>query len=215
MNISLQNKQFWMSNALIIVSLCAALWFPTDNALQALASGVVFLVVLPLLFIKLFLKKTFASFGFSWGNIRQGSVWLIVLLVAIALCLVGIVQFTTMLNQFIVPVSIRSSFSMFLLYIMITGVYIMMFEFFFRGFVFFVWEKVIGIKIALCVQTILFIVFLTVGVRGNVDIFLIVIGAMSLLSGFLVFRSRSIAYSFLFSYISAILGIGSVILFVK
>ncbi|MDD5083866.1 MAG: hypothetical protein PHT88_02915 [Candidatus Moranbacteria bacterium] len=214
MTLSIHNKQFWMSNAIIVASLLAAAFFPTENAIQSLISDSVFLVILPIFFVKFLLKGDLSEYGFSLGKMLRGSLWMIVLLSGIVAGLAAVIHYTDILARFAVPLSIRVSFLMFLLYLFVTGVYIFIFEFFFRGFVFFVWEKFGGMK-AIAMQTLLFMLFLVAGSHGKVDILFLIAIAMAVFSGFLVAQSRSIVYSFLFSYISAILGIASAVLFVK
>jgi hypothetical protein len=214
MNIAIYNKKLWMSNAVIIASLLLALYFPVDNVIQLLVAHIVFLVALPLLYIHFLLKEKVSAFGISWGKVGEGSLWLALGLIVIGIGLGVLSQFTDILSRFSLPLTLRLSFGLFLLYLAIIGIYIFIFEFFFRGFVLFVWESVLGMK-AIVVQTYFFMMFIMLLSYQKTVISLIFITVMALLSGLIATRSRSIVYSFSFSYISAILGIVSVILFVK
>lgn len=203
-----------MSNAVIVASLLLALYFPIDNVIQLLAVHIVFLVALPLLYIRFLLKEKVSTFGISWGKVGEGSFFLALGLSIIVICLVVLSQHTDILNRFSFPLILRLNFSLFLLYLAIIGVYVFIFEFFFRGFVLFVWEPVIGMK-AVVVQACFFIMFSMLLSYQKTAVSLTLVIIMALVSGFIAARSRSIVYSFSFSYISAILGIVSIILFAK
>lgn len=214
MNIALKNKNLWMSNAVMVASLLLALYFPVDNVIQLLVSHIVFLVVLPILYIKFLLKEKITSFGIAWGKVGEGSLWLFLGLIVVAGGLFFLSHATNLLNRFALPLELRLHFGFFLLYLFIIGIYLFIFEFFFRGFVFFVWERVIG-KEAIIVQAGFFLIFIMLIPYQKTATALLGVAVMALWSGFLVSRSRSIVYSFSFSYISVILSIVSVILFVK
>ena len=214
MNIAIHNKKLWMSNAVIVASLLLALYFPVDNVVQLLVAHIVFLVILPLLYIRFLLKEKVSAFGISWGKVGMGSLWLALGLFVVAVGLGMLSQSTDILSRFSLPLTLRLNFGFFLLYLFVIGVYIFIFEFFFRGFVLFVWENVIGMK-AVVVQAYFFLMFIMLLSYQKTIISLISITIMALISGFIAARSRSIVYSFSFSYISVILGIASVILFVK
>ncbi len=214
MNISHKQKQFWMSNVVIVISLLGAVLFPAADAIQSIIISIAFLIVLPLLFTYLFLKERLPFLGLSWGNVTQGSLWLATFLSLEVFSLIGLIRYTDALSRFDMPLAVRLSFPLFILFIVVVGIYVFMAEFFFRGFVFSVWQKNIGTK-ALFAQTTVYLIFLVALSHWKIGASFLVVGIMALLSGFLVIRSRSIVYSFLFSYISVILGIVSIIFFVK
>lgn len=203
-----------MSNTLIVASMLAAAFFPTADAVQALVSESIFLIVLPAVFTRFFLKEKLSSIGLSLGNEVRGGLWLGTLIAVTFLCIALATHYTDILSQFTIPLSVRLSFLVFLIYTLIAGMYIFIFEFFFRGFVFFVWERVVGIN-AIFIQTVFFMVFFLLASYGKVSAPFFIMSVMAIGSGLLVERSRSILYSFLFSYISVILGVGSILFFVK
>lgn len=213
MSMMITQRQWWMSNVVIVASVLAVKLFPTHDSIESLLAGFVFLVVLPYLFVRMFLKQKIADFGWSFGNVTQGIIWLIVgLLIAIG-GIVTAVHYSVIGSYFVVPASARLSFLMFLVYIGIAGMYIFILEFFFRGFVLNLWKNALG-NYAILAQGILFIIMVIVASR-QFTLLTTAIFAMSLMSGAVVARSQSILYSFIFSYISVILGIVSIIMFVK
>lgn len=213
-NIPIYNKRLWMSNVIIAAGLLATFFFPTESGTQAMIAGFGFLVVLPLLYTRFFLREKLSFLGVSWGDVTRGSIWLGLFLAAFAGSLFAVARYTSLLSRFSVPVSVRESFLMLLVYIALVGIYVFLFEFFFRGFVMAVWTKAFGPK-SIIMQAVLSSVFALVSSHGKVDLSFVVVFVMAICSGFIAFVSRSVWYPFFFSYISAILGIVMVLVFVK
>lgn len=209
-----RNKQLWMSNVLIIVCLAATAFFPTDGGFQSMVASLAFLVLLPILFIRFFLRRPLADFGVSWGDAIQGMLWLVAFLVVIIVLFVWAHQYTDSLLRDQIPLSVRSGFSSFLIYISIAGLLLAAQEFFFRGFVLNVWKTTIGSG-AILAQMLFSLVLPLVASRGLPGVGTLSIAILSLCSGWIAYRSRSIWYSFFFFFISAILGISMVLVFVR
>lgn len=214
MNISVRNKQLWMSNVVIAASLVAAAFFPTDGGFQSMISSIAFLVVLPILFIRFFLREEVSDFGVTWGNVQQGLIWLITLLVVIVTLFVWAQRYTDALLQGDVPLSVRSNFAMFLVYIFVAGILLAAQEFFLRGFALNIWKRTIGLG-AIPAQAMLSMVLPIVKSRGHIGLDTLMLVVFSLYTGWMAYRSRSIWYSFFFFFISAILGILMILVFAK
>lgn len=213
-HVSLQHKQFWMSNALIVASLLFAALFPTDGGFQSVVSVIAFLVVLPTIFIRFFLREKLSDFGVSWGNMMQGMSWLAVSLLVVAGSFAVLQHFTDVLSHIQIPLSVRRNFAVFLIYLVSTGIFLAVQEFFFRGFILNTYKKVFGYA-AIFAQIVFSVLFLLIKTQGSVGIDTIVVSILSLYSGWIAYRSRSIWYSFFFFFISAILGMAIVLVFIK
>lgn len=214
MNIVVQNKQLWMSNSIVVASLVLVAFFPIDDGFQSMIASVAFLVVLPVLFIHVFLKEKTAAFGVSWGKVTQGVVWLTLFLLIVVGMFVVAYKYTNAFLQTTIPFSVQSSFSSFLIYITILGILIASQEFFFRGFVLNIWKKTLGYR-AIFVQAAFSLVLSMIRSHGHIEFRTLVIAAFSLCAGWIAYRSQSIWYSFFFFFISAILGVAMVLVFVR
>lgn len=214
MGFALHNKSLWMSVSVSIVGIIATLFFPTDGGIQKLVSTALFLVAMPLLYIHFFERGNYEQYGVSLGRIFRGMTALVIALVCTVLVLWGLHAYTDVLTRVSLPMIIRQQFWMFVLYVVVAGIYIGIFEFFFRGFVLCMWEKKSRIG-AIGIQGILFSSMLVVQSQFRIDELTIAMIGMAFVSGCIALISRSFLYSFLFSYISAILGIVSVFVFVQ
>jgi membrane protease YdiL (CAAX protease family) len=212
---TIQRKQWWMSNALIVASFVLVLFFPTEDNFQTVATNSFFLVIMPLVFIRYFLREPWVNFGFSMGNISQGIGWLLFFLGGTIVALAGTYRYTHFLSTIAVPLSVRSSFVSFLLYISIVATIFFIQEIFFRGFVLNIWKRLWQSTGAIFAQAILAVALSFFGSSTPSGAILLVLGIASLCGGFIASRSQSILYSFFFFFISAILTIVTLLIFVR
>jgi membrane protease YdiL (CAAX protease family) len=202
-----------MSNVIIVASLLGVMFFPTDGGFQTIIATITFLIILPVLFIRFFLKEELSLFGTSWGNVTQGMFWLVLSLIFVIGSFAGLYRYTSVLSQINVPLLIRQSFSVFLIYAVSTAILFGAQEFFFRGFILNVYRKIFGYK-AIAAQAIFAIILSLVKTNG-LGIETGIISLFAMYSGWMAYRSQSIWYSFLFFLTSAILGIAVVLVFIK
>lgn len=202
-----------MSNAVIAATLLAVAFFPTNGGFQSLAADIAFLAVLPVVFIRFFLKEKLSVFGVSWGDMGKGIAWSGALLVSAGIVFVGIIRFTDLAAHVLLPLSIRTSFLLFLIYILLAGIYVALYAFFFCGFMLSVWRR-LGYR-AIVVQSFLATMLLVVRSDWRASADAAAVFAFALCSGWIAFRSRSVWYPFFFFFISVILGISMVLVSVK
>lgn len=215
MKSTLSPKKFWMSIVVAIMGVSATMLFPTDDGVQDLLAGIVFLCLLPWLYVKFFLKEGVANFGFSMGKVGIG-IFSAVSGIMFSIILVGfMVHFDMLAQYFTVPLSVKLSFLSFLIFVSILGVYIGIMELFFRGFVQSVLENRFGAVTAIFGQTLFMCILVLISNKLDISFITGLIALSALISGFIRYYSRSVLYSFIFSCISAILGVVSIIMFVK
>jgi membrane protease YdiL (CAAX protease family) len=171
------------------------------SILKAITVLLFFFFLIPVLYIRIILKKKLKDYGWQFGNWRQGVFWGgFSLLASLAIAYIAIYQLK-------LPEKYISYFGfnfwLFLLYeIFLIGSYLALYEFFFRGFVMFSLEKNFKILSPL-LQFLIFVTFywLTDNVNWQSIFFLIT----AFFSGWITYRSRSQIYSLVYSWLFIII----------
>lgn len=212
MKIILRNKTLWMGNAIIAASLATTLFFPAQNGIQAIITALVFLVIMPTLFVRWFLKRPLAEFGITRGNVFSGSVWLCVLLVGVVAVYTYAYYATNIFADVSMPFLVRSDFSFFLIYAGILGTTFLIQEFFFRGFMTALWRPTFG-SVTVLLQALLATLFPLAQSGWYISPVTPITFVLSLGAGWVAYQSRSIWFSFFFFFFSVILGITYALVF--
>lgn len=211
--LAVKNKKIWMGTSVALLSLLMVAIFPKTNGFQGLMINAVFLFLLPIIFIRFFLRQKLNDFGLGLGDVSKGVFWFVIMLIAVGGIMFVAFHSLEVFSKITIPLSIRSSFVLFLIYIALLGVYWFLYEFFFRGFVLMLWKDILGYK-AIFAQSVLHVIFFVVtSSHWKVDMTVVIPIAFSLCSGWIAFRSRSMLFSFLFSFISVILGVSLLLVF--
>lgn len=187
-------KEVAVTILVIIVCFSLYLLFPTANAFQQIISSAAFLLVIPLLYIKIILKKPLADYGLQAGDKKTGFFLTgISLLTAIPLFYV-LFNYTALPRYHNLPAIVIRNFSYFIIYeIFLVGLFAVFYEFFFRGFLTLGFSKIWGYW-SIAIQFFVFILFLFLS-RGN-DWSFILFAIIAPFSALTAYRSRSIVYSF-------------------
>lgn len=202
-------------SAIIIAMICFALFlfFPTSNLFQQISVAIAFFLITPILYIRIILKENLRSYGiqfkFDGYNLFLSAIFALVL---ISLLYV-IIKYTGLLSGFSSPQSIAGDFKIFILYeVIAVGVFTFIFEFFFRGFI------AIGIgsfaKHWAVLLQFIFLVGLVMATQAQ-DWTMILYAISAPFSGFMAYKSKSIAYSFAVSYVFILLADTLLIIFTK
>ena len=182
------------------VCLLLLMRFPTqeENLFQQYVSGLAFLAFIPFLYIRIILKKGLKDFGLQSGNVRKGIFWTAVSFV-ISFLLVFLAQkYLGLSEKYGAPQLIFSGFARFLLYaFLITAPWAALYEFFFRGFILFGTEKNIGYW-AVILQFAMFALMVAFFKDPMSMIFYVIAAPFS---GIIAYQSRSLIYSFFYSWI--------------
>lgn len=179
----------------LVALLCLVLlaFFPTNGASQKITSGVIFLAILPLLYLKLILKKNLSDFGWQAGDWKNGLLFSLIYLAGGLVLFYAFIHFTSFSHSYKLPVSVMQSFWYFIFYeLVIIGLFIALYEIFFRGFLMFSLAQKTGIY-AVFYQFLAFFLFfwITGNLTWNNSPFFIA----TAFSGLVTFKSRSLLYS--------------------
>ena len=194
-----------------IIFVCLVLYgiFPTGNVFQQIISSIAFLLVIPLLYIKIILKEPLEKYGIGWGERRQGVIWMGLSLLASLLIFYILLHYTSLPQKFQLPELATERFSFFVMYeLLLVGLFALLYEFFFRGL------TMLGLKElgtwSVAIQSVVFASFFAI--IGSFDWSTILFTIISPFAGIAAYRSKSLLYSLgtslLFIIIADALAIG-------
>ena len=197
------NKKDIVSVLMMVFCLLMIRLFPEENYFQKIIISLVFLLVIPVLYIKIVLKESLKNFGLRIGNWKQGIAWIMLSLVGSFFVIFLLYQYAGMAEKYYVPQNIIQDFGLFVFYeSVLVSFFIALYEFFFRGFVMFSFSEKLGYW-AVISQFALFILFLIIMKDFNWTFAPYI--TISFFSGVIAYKSRSLLYSFLFSLLFAVI----------
>lgn len=196
-NIFLAWKKELITSAVIIAGIALFLFFPTQGSAQAVTASLVFLFLIPLLYLKLILKKSSKNYGWQLGDWKKGVAFALISLVVSLLIFYILFQYTNFSQNYQLPLAATQKFWFFLFYeFLLVGFFLALYEFFFRGFVMFSFSQRLGL-LSPFFQFSLFALFLFAA--GSFDWENVFYLITSFFSGWIAYQSRSLLYSFVFS----------------
>lgn len=189
-------KEELITSAVIVACLALFSFFPTQGPAQAITSSLVFLFLIPFLYIKLILKKNLKDYGWQLGNWKQGIIFAAISLVLSLLIFYILYHYSTFPKVYKLPLTATQNFGLFILYeFTLVAFFLALYEFFFRGFIMFSFSTKAGVA-SVAIQWLMFFIFLLIS--GSLiwqnALYMIV----ALFSGLIAFKSRSLLYSFVF-----------------
>lgn len=193
------NRELIIASFVAVACLALSAFFPAEGKYQNFLALAVFLVLIPVLYVKTILKRSLSEFGIQVGDWKKG-----IILAAASLAL-SLLFFYILLNysgflktqNFIK--GLRSDFGEFAFYeVFFVGSLTVVFELFFRGFVMHSLMPKFG-KWAIALQGAVFLAYLLA--TGSLELGSAYFILASFFSGWIVFESRSLIYSFAFSWI--------------
>jgi len=197
------NKKDIVSVLMMVFCLLMIRLFPEENYFQKIIISLVFLLVIPVLYIKIVLKESLRNFGLRIGNWKQGIAWIMLSLVGSFFIIFLLYQYAGMAEKYHVPQNIIQNFGLFVFYeSVLVSFFIALYEFFFRGFVMFSFSEKLGYW-AVISQFALFILFLIIMKDFNWTFAPYLISAF--FAGVIAYKSRSLFYSYLFSLLFVII----------
>ncbi|MDP3957085.1 MAG: hypothetical protein Q8Q10_01095 [bacterium] len=199
-----KNRRFVVTGLLVLFSLLFLGLFSTSDNLspvfQGLIVSVVFFLVIPLLYSKIVLRESLKNLGLQKGNFAAG-VLSAIFSVALALVAMAALAFTfpQFRAQYAFPALVENSFLWFVFYeLVLVSLVVLLYEVFFRGLIELLWLKAFGVW-AVFMQAGIFYGFLYLSddiswQRAPLLIF-------CPLAGFIAYRSGSLWYSILASWV--------------
>lgn len=180
---------FFITASLIIYAL-----FPVINSFQQVFIMLVFFIAFPLSFNKLFLKKKLNFYGLEFGNWKQGLLWSFYSLIIVCFIFFIISYFFGFLKNYSIPIFITKSFLNFIVYeFLLTALFVLIYEFYFRGFILFIFKTKLEFW-AILVQALIFLILVLVIGYSSLFLFLPYL-IFTPFAGFIALKSRSILYS--------------------
>lgn len=197
------NKKDIISILMMVFCLFMIKLFPEKDYFQKLIVSVTFLLAVPVLYIKIVLKEDLKNFGLRAGNWKQGIAWIFLSLAGSSLILILLYQYAGLGEKYYVPQNVIQNFRLFVFYeIVIAGFFLILYEFFFRGFIMFSFLKKWK-AVSIILQFSAFLLFLIITKDFNWGSVNYIIA--SFFSGIVAYKSRSLFYSYLFSLLFVII----------
>jgi membrane protease YdiL (CAAX protease family) len=199
-----KNRRFIITGLVVIFSLVFSEFFPRSDSfssvLQSFIVSIVFFLVIPVLYSKMVLKESLKNIGWQRGDVSVGVLTGIASVILGGAIIVGLAfAFPQFREQYIFPAIVEKSFVWFILYELVLVAFVaLVYEVFFRGFVQIFWLRAFGMR-AIVIQTLLFLGLLFIGDSVSWQMAPLIIFCP--LAGFIAYRSQSIWYSFVFSWL--------------
>lgn len=196
-------KQFVATGLMVLGALLSYYYFPFDEKLndtvQALVSGVVFFLLLPILYVRLILKEPVSMLGFRGSDRRFGFISVPLTVIPVLSIFYLLVRQYPVEEGYFIPSLAMGSFPIFLLYeILFVGTIAFLYEVFFRGFVQLLWLRGAGL-FGVFIQAAIAVVF--VALLGGLTWQELPMVLAALFSGFVAFYTGSIWYSWAASWL--------------
>jgi membrane protease YdiL (CAAX protease family) len=189
-------KDFLVSAGVGIICLALFIIFPTSNVFEQIVSATAFLLLTPIFYVKIILKKNLKNYGLGIGEWKTGLVWSVISLTIVFLIfylLFHYSDFPQKYYQYFFKGAINN-FWIFVLYeLILVAFFYIIYEFFFRGFIIFSFRKFLGYWI-IGIQSIAFFLYFWLSGGLNWSVFPILL--FSPFAGIVAYFSRSVLYSF-------------------
>lgn len=190
-----QWKETLASFLIAVFCFFMAYYFPVDDYLQNLTKNIFFLLVIPFLYIKLVLKKNIRDFGINWKNYREGLWWGGALFLFLTVLFFLIIRYTEFDRVYTPPFFVKMSFWYFLLYeLVLVNLLFLAQEIFFKGFLLSALREKLGYW-SILIQSAVFLFPLLIFSSYFVETLPMIV--LSLLGGFVAYKSRSFVFSYL------------------
>lgn len=192
-----------MTLAVAVVCFLLSIYFPAKNIAQELTIKALFLVIVPVLYIKLVLKSTLSDFGINKKKFAFGFYWAFAAFLFSFLVSYVFFHYTGFKNGYLLPEYIFGNFPLYLFYELVLVNFFVIFQtFFYQGFLLFILEKKLGAW-AIIVQILAYAV--SVALMGSLNWIIFPYLLTGLIGGALVYKTRSLIHSYFFSLLFIII----------
>lgn len=197
--------EVFVTLVIMAVSLFLYEVFRVEGDFQRIVATISFFFVIPILYIRLILKRPLSEFGLQKGDWRVGmrlSLLALFILIPIFYFLFSNFNF---IERYYIPVNSIASFSSFVFReLVVISFFIALYEFFFRGFImFYFFNKIKSGLYSNIIQAVAFYAFLLMTESfGWVASPYIIVAP---LAGLVAYKSRSILYSFVLSWVAILI----------
>lgn len=188
-------KEDLLNLAVIAVCLGLFLVFPTAGSFQKITSALFFFLIVPVLHIKLILKKDLRAFGLNLNNKKKGLLWGSIMFFFLAAVFYFLSKYPPFINNYpIMPARVSANFWAFLVYeLILVNLLFFLQIFFFQGFMLFSFTEKLGAKAVLIpIATYCGLFFFSGGfvLKLIPSLFIFIIGAE------ISFKNKSFIYAY-------------------
>jgi len=188
-------KELLVTSAVILACLILSIIFPTTNSFQSVSRNIFFLIILPFLYIKLILKSRLTEYGWQIGNVKNGLFSASLAFFSGLIIFYLLIRFAGFSSHYHLNPLVENSFGLFLLYeLVFLNIFFFAQEFFFKGFVLFSYRQFS--YWAILIQSGIY--FSLLGLTKNFSWQTMPIMFISLVGGFVTFKTKSFMYSYIF-----------------
>ena len=200
----MENKETAITSLVIVFCLALSVFFPTKNSAQLFTSNIFFLVIIPILYYKLILKIKISELGLALNDKKIGFFGGALMFLVNLIIFYLLYQFTDFNQNYLLSPHIVHNFWIFLFYeLLVANMFVFIQEFFWRGFILLYFSRKIG-PLAIFLQFIIFVgVMLLISQNSFWQMAPTLV--ISLTSGIIVYKNRSIFYSWIFSLLSILI----------
>jgi hypothetical protein len=195
-----------VSSFVILACLFLSVSFPAEAGFQQITKNLFFMILIPILYIKLVLKTNLKNFGFTLSdkiNRKAGIIWAILMLFTSLLVVYLMINYTDFKKSYALTDYIANNFWIFLIYeLIVVNILLFIQSFFYQGFVLFTFFKKLDYW-SVFVQFFLYLLFIFV--LGNFSWQLAPFIILSFTGGWVAYKSHSFIYSYIMGLLFVII----------
>lgn len=183
-----------MSSLIILVCLVLSISFPAEPGMQQITKSLSFLVIIPILYIKLILKRNLKDYGLDLSDKKNGTVWAVIMLLISLLIAYFLISYTGFKKNYILPTYVVNNFWFFTTYeLILVNILLFVQNFFYQGFALFTYFKKLS-HWSIIIQAFLYLAFVII--LGNFSWQLAPFIILSFTGGWVAYKSRSFIYAY-------------------
>src|SRR3989339_1651052 len=110
----IENKEIVITSGVIVFCLLLSLFFPVQSSIQLLTRNIFFLIIVPILYYKLILKKKITNFGLTLGDKKAGIFWGVLMLLTTLLTFFLLYTYTDFRKNYLLSSYVVHNFWIFL-----------------------------------------------------------------------------------------------------
>jgi hypothetical protein len=197
------NQELLISFGVALLCLFLSFIFPTKNYAETITKNLFFLVILPIAYIKIILKKRLTDFGWNLENPKIALGWGIGTFFFTLLLFYLLINFTDFQSSYALESYIKNNFWLFLAYeLIVVNFSLFIINCFFQGFVFSIFREKFG-YLAIIISTGIF--FLTIFFSESITLKIVPLLLLFITASFLAHKTKSFFYSYFMSIFAIII----------
>jgi len=188
----------FVSSFIILACLFLSISFPAKSGIQQITKNMSFLVIIPILYIKLVLKKNLKDYGLTFSNNKNKKN--IIILTSIVfffslLVVYALINYTNFKKDYHLESYIINNFWFFMTYeLILVNILLFIQTFFYQGFIMFTYLKKLN-HWSIFIQFFLYVINITI--LGSFSWQMVPFIIISLTGGLITYKSRSFIYSYI------------------